>query len=97
MGRRAGDRLIAVTAIVPVLRPGTRLGSYEIVMLLGTGGMGAVYKARDTRLGRPVALKLLSSTANPNAESRSILEREARAISRLNHPYICTLYDIGHQ
>jgi TolB-like protein/Tfp pilus assembly protein PilF/predicted Ser/Thr protein kinase len=69
--------------------PGTRLGPYEIVALLGAGGMGEVYKATDTRLGRTVAIKLLR-TAHTDR-----FEREARAIAALNHPHICTLHDIG--
>jgi serine/threonine protein kinase len=69
--------------------PGTRLGPYEIVALLGAGGMGEVYKATDTRLGRTVAIKLLR-TAHTDR-----FEIEARAIAALNHPHICTLHDIG--
>jgi eukaryotic-like serine/threonine-protein kinase len=80
----------------PSLAPGTRIGVYEVVMLLGAGGMGQVYKARDTRLGRPVALKVLSETRGRDDHARRHIEREATAISRLNHPHICTLYDIGH-
>jgi eukaryotic-like serine/threonine-protein kinase len=81
--------------LVP-LEPGSRIGVYELVMLLGAGGMGEVYKARDTRLGRPVAIKLLPETLVPDTRARRYFEREAKAISRLNHPHICTLYDIGH-
>ena len=69
--------------------PGTRLGPYEIVALLGSGGMGEVHKATDTRLGRTVAIKLLYSAHTDR------FEREARAIAALNHPHICTLYDVG--
>ena len=69
--------------------PGTRLGPYEIVALLGSGGMGEVHKATDTRLGRTVAIKLLRSAYTDR------FEREARAIAALNHPHICTLYDVG--
>jgi len=69
--------------------PGTRLGPYEILAPLGAGGMGEVYKAKDTRLGRTVAIKLLHSAHSGR------FEREARAISALNHPHICTLHDIG--
>src|ERR1017187_2084552 len=69
--------------------PGTRLGPYEIVALLGSGGMGEVHKATDTRLGRTVAVKLLYSAHTDR------FEREARAIAALNHPHICTLYDVG--
>jgi len=78
----------------PVL--GTRLGPYEIVALLGAGGMGEVYRARDTRLGRDVAIKVLPAHLSANPELRSRFAREARAISQLNHPHICTLYDVGH-
>src|SRR6201993_4356328 len=75
----------------------TRLGPYEIVAPLGAGGMGEVYEARDTRLDRTVAIKVLNSTlvASPNLRSR--FEREAKTISQLNHPNICTLYDVGHE
>jgi serine/threonine protein kinase len=76
------------------LLSGRRLGPYEIVSLIGAGGMGEVYKARDTRLDRAVALKVLSgSVVRPDARLR--FEREARAISRLSHPRICALYDVG--
>src|SRR5262245_60867550 len=76
------------------LVPGTRLGAYEIVSLLGSGGMGEVYKARDMRLDRTVAIKILPS-ADPELKAR--FEREAKAIASLQHPHICTLYDVGHQ
>src|SRR4029077_20932331 len=74
---------------------GTRLGPYEIVTPLGAGGMGEVYRARDTRLGRDVAVKILSSRLSDHPESRARFEREARVVSGLNHPHICTLHDIG--
>lgn len=77
------------------LASGSRLGPYEISSKLGEGGMGEVYKARDTRLGRTVAIKILSASFAEDAELRSRLEREARAISSLQHPHICTLFDIG--
>src|SRR6058998_2826565 len=77
--------------------PGTRLGPYEIIAPLGAGGMGEVYRARDTRLDRTVAIKLLPSELAANPESRQRLEREARSISKLSHPHICALYDVGHQ
>ncbi len=77
------------------LEPGTRLGPYEILAPLGAGGMGEVYRARDTRLQRSVAIKLLPEHLAANAELRQRLEREARAISSLNHPHICALYDVG--
>jgi Tol biopolymer transport system component len=76
---------------------GARLGPYEIVGQIGAGGMGEVYKARDSRLGRDVAIKVLPAHLSANPERRARFDREARAISQLNHPYICTLYDIGQQ
>jgi len=79
------------------LSASTRLGPYEIAALIGAGGMGEVYRARDTRLGRDAAIKVLPAHLSANPELRTRFEREARAISRLNHPHICTLYDIGHQ
>jgi eukaryotic-like serine/threonine-protein kinase len=77
------------------LAPGCRLGAFEILSVAGLGGMGEVYKARDTRLDRIVALKVLRGKAIADSEARLRLEREARSISRLNHPHICTLYDFG--
>src|SRR5262245_53058157 len=77
------------------LGPGTRLGPYEIQSALGAGGMGEVYKAKDTRLDRTVALKVLPAHVASDRESRQRFEREAKAISQINHPHICTLYDIG--
>jgi eukaryotic-like serine/threonine-protein kinase len=79
------------------LHPGTRLGPYEVVSLIGAGGMGEVYRARDTRLDRSVALKVLAPTLAPDAEARTRFTREARAISALSHPHICGLYDIGRE
>jgi len=79
------------------LTPGTRIGPYEIIESIGAGGMGEVYRARDTRLDRTVAIKVMSELVAGTAESRERFEREARAISQLNHPNICTLYDVGHQ
>jgi len=77
------------------MNPGTRLDHYEILASLGEGGMGAVYRARDTRLDREVAVKVLRSEVADNPEFRARFDREARAISALNHPNVCTLYDIG--
>jgi serine/threonine protein kinase len=77
------------------LAPGTRLGPYEIVAPLGAGGMGEVWRARDTRLGREVAVKVLPAAFAADPALRARIEREARAISSLNHPNICTLHDIG--
>ena len=79
------------------LNPGTRLGVYEILAPIGAGGMGEVYKARDTRLDRIVAIKVLPSHLSDNARLKERFEREARAVSSLNHPHICTLYDIGSE
>ena len=79
------------------LTPGHRLGPYEILGPLGAGGMGEVYRAKDTRLGRDVAVKILPAHLSDNPEVRERFEREARAISSLNHPHICTLFDIGRE
>jgi len=79
------------------LTSGTKLGPYEIQAPLGAGGMGEVYRARDTRLGREVAIKILPPHLSSDIEAKQRFEREARAISSLNHPNICTLYDVGHQ
>jgi len=79
------------------LTSGTRLGPYEIVAPLGAGGMGEVYRARDTRLGREVAVKILPPHSADNADLKQRFEREAKAISSLNHPHISTLHDIGSQ
>ena len=76
---------------------GTTLGPYEIVSSLGAGGMGEVYKATDSRLDRTVAIKVLPSHLSANADLKERFEREARAVSSLNHPHICTLHDVGHQ
>src|SRR5499425_3238891 len=79
------------------LTSGTKLGPYEIQSPLGAGGMGEVYRARDTRLDRTVAIKILPAHLADNAEARQRFDREARAISSLNHPNICTMHDVGHQ
>jgi Tol biopolymer transport system component len=79
------------------LGPGKRLGPYEIVVLLGRGGMGEVYRARDTRLHRDVAIKILLPGIADNPIRRARFEREAQAISRLSHPNICAVYDVGTQ
>ena len=78
------------------LVPGARLGPYEIVAPLGAGGMGEVYKARDTRLDRSVAIKVLPATLAADPQLRDRFEREARAISSLSHPHVCALFDVGH-
>ena len=77
-----------------ILSSGTRLGPYEILSALGAGGMGEVYRARDTRLDRTVAIKILRG-AHPDLDPR--FAREAKAIAALSHPHICTLFDIGHE
>jgi Tol biopolymer transport system component len=79
------------------LSAGARLGPYEILSPLGAGGMGEVYKARDTRLGREVAIKVLPDQLSGNPEFQQRFEREAKAVSQLSHPHICALYDVGRQ
>src|SRR5690349_16455562 len=77
------------------LNIGTRLGPYEIVSALGAGGMGEVYRARDTRLNRDVAIKILPEPFAADADRSARFEREARVISQLNHPNICALFDVS--
>src|ERR1019366_4411846 len=79
------------------LKPGTKLGPYEIQSPLGAGGMGEVYRARDTRLERDVAVKVLPANLSADPSLRQRLEREGKAVSKLSHPHICMLHDIGHQ
>ena len=79
-----------------MLNAGTKLGPYEIQVQIGAGGMGEVYKARDTRLDRIVAIKVLPVHLADRPDLRERFEREARTIAGLNHPHICTLHDIGH-
>jgi Tol biopolymer transport system component len=79
------------------LTPGARLGPYEIVSLVGAGGMGEVYKAKDTRLDRTVAIKILPPQLASDPQFRERFDREARTISQLDHPHICALYDVGEQ
>jgi len=79
------------------LIPGTRLGPYEITAPLGAGGMGEVYRAKDTRLGRDVAVKVLPQHLSANPDVRTRFEREAKTVSSLNHPNICTLFDVGRE
>src|SRR6266705_6481050 len=77
------------------LAPGTRLGPYEIVAPLGAGGMGEVYRARDTRLERSVALKILPTTFTGDANRLQRFEHEARILSALNHPNLLAIHDVG--
>jgi eukaryotic-like serine/threonine-protein kinase len=79
------------------LTPGTKLGPYEIQSPLGAGGMGEVYRAKDTRLGRDVAIKVLPTHLAENSEAKQGFEREARAVSSLSHVNICPLFDVGSQ
>ena len=79
------------------LSTGDKLGPYEILSAIGAGGMGEVYKARDTRLDRSVAVKVLPEHIAKREDLRGRFEREARAVASLNHPNICTLFDIGSQ
>ncbi len=79
------------------LSPGQKLGPYEVLAPLGAGGMGEVYRARDTRLGRDVAIKVLPQHLSANAEVAARFEREAKTVSSLNHPHICTLFDVGRE
>ncbi|MGC1830202.1 MAG: serine/threonine-protein kinase, partial [Candidatus Acidiferrales bacterium] len=80
-----------------VLKSGSKLGPYEIVARLGVGGMGEVYRARDTRLDRTVAIKVLRDHLGESAKVRERFEREARTIASLNHAHICTLHDVGRE
>jgi serine/threonine protein kinase len=77
------------------LASGTKLGPYEIQSPLGAGGMGEVYRARDTRLDRIVAVKILPAHLSSDSEFKQRFEREARTVSSLNHPHICQLFDVG--
>ena len=79
------------------LAPHVRLGPYEILSPLGAGGMGEVYKANDTRLNRVVAIKVMRGHMGADSQLRERFDREAKAISSLNHPHICALYDVGSQ
>jgi serine/threonine protein kinase len=74
---------------------GTRLGPYEIQSAIGAGGMGQVYKARDTRLDRSVAIKILAPDVSADPDRRARFEREAKTVAGLSHPHICTLHDVG--
>src|SRR5262249_45623003 len=89
------------SSIIPLrsmpLGLGTRLGPYEILSALGAGGMGEVYRARDSRLNRSVAIKVLPSDLASDPDRRGRFEREAHAIAALSHPHICTIFDIGRE
>src|SRR5204862_4318328 len=80
-----------------MLLPGTRLGPYEILARIGAGGMGVVYRARDPRLDRQVAIKLLSTAMAAEPRARERLRREAMAVAALDHPYICKIFEIGEE
>src|SRR5499425_455015 len=79
------------------LASGTKLGPYEVIGPLGAGGMGEVYRARDTRLDRTIAIKILPQQLSNDPVRKQRFEREAKTISSLNHPHICVLHDVGHQ
>src|SRR5437879_10132036 len=79
------------------LSPGTKLGPYEVLAAIGAGGMGEVYRAKDTRLDRTVAIKILPAQFSADPTRKQRFEREAKTISSLNHPHICTLHDVGSQ
>src|SRR6266511_3993897 len=79
------------------LAAGSRLGPYEVLSPIGAGGMGEVYRARDTRLERTVAVKVLPQRLSSSPDVRQRFEREAKTISQLSHPHICALYDVGNQ
>ncbi|MBK5296164.1 MAG: serine/threonine protein kinase [Vicinamibacteria bacterium] len=79
------------------LQPGAKLGPYEVLSLIGAGGMGEVYRARDTRLDRSVALKVLAPELAADPDFRARFAREAKAISALNHAHVCGLYDVGRE
>ncbi len=87
----------SVTTARAHLKAGVRLGPYQLEALLGEGGMGQVFRARDTRLGRPVAIKVIRAERAQRPDFRIRFRREAQATAALNHPHICTLYDVGEQ
>jgi len=80
-----------------MLAPGSRVGPYEVITLLGEGGMGEVYHARDPRLGRDVAIKVLAQDAARDADAMARFEREARAIAALSHPNVLSIFDFGRK
>src|ERR1019366_2775215 len=79
----------------PVIAPGTRIGPYEVISLLGEGGMGEVYRGRDPRLGRDVAIKILTQDSARDNDAMARFEREARAVASLSHPNILAIFDLG--
>ena len=91
VGRDAASTFVSAA----ILQPGTKLGAFEILEPVGAGGMGQVYSARDTRLDRTVAVKIIAPDLAHAPDSRERFEREARAISKLTHPHICVLHDVG--
>ena len=93
--RDAPDVVLPPIPLADDPAPGGRLGPYQILDLIGAGGMGRVYRARDTRLNRLVAIKILRAEVAGQPGFPRRFEREARAVSNLNHPHICTLHDIG--
>src|SRR6185369_14588400 len=99
--RASGSGLAPRPSVYPQtpmpLTNGTRFGPYEILSPIGAGGMGEVYKARDTRLDRIVAIKILAQRHTSSADAKLRFQREAKTIAGLNHAHICTLHDVGHQ
>src|SRR5689334_11027451 len=90
-----GEEDLQCPHLLMTIGSGTRLGPYEVLSPIGAGGMGEVWKARDTRLDRSVAIKVLPAEFATNAQLKLRFEREAKTISQLSHPHICTLYDVG--
>src|SRR5258707_691116 len=86
-----------ITPRMATLSSGTRFGPYEVVSLLGEGGMGQVYRARDPRLGREIAIKVLPQESSSNADALARFEREARAVASLSHPNILAVHDFGSE
>lgn len=96
LGSLTTASLYELSATDVSLVPGARVGSYDIVGLVGSGSMGQIFRAHDPRLGRAVALKVLSPDLVPDPASRARFDREAKTIASLNHPHICTIFDVGH-